>query len=67
MSDDQPYIMQFPVVRWRVFPRSKHYVNHLHVILDDRIEIYSFNNDYFVDQRSKKAGIGFDGMGTSRG
>lgn len=60
MSDGQPYIMQYPVVRWRIFPRTKHYVNHLHVILDDRIEIYSFNNDYFVDQRSKKAGIGFN-------
>ena len=44
-------------LRWRVFPRSRHYENQLHVIYRDRLEIWSFNHDYFVDQRNKKLGI----------
>ena len=44
-------------VNWRVFPRSKHYENHLHIVYEDRLEIYSFNDDYFVDQEEKKAGL----------
>lgn len=48
-------IIEFPV-RWRVFPRSRRYLNHLHLILEDRIEIFSFNHDYFLAQRKKIAG-----------
>lgn len=48
-----------PITRWRVYPRSMNYENHLHVILDDRIEIYSFNHDYFLDQEEKNIGIQF--------
>lgn len=48
-----------PITRWRVYPRSMNYENHLHVILDDRIEIYSFNHDYFLDQEGKNIGIKF--------
>lgn len=44
-------------VNWRVFPRSKHYENHLHVVYDDHIEILSFNHDYLVDQKQKISGI----------
>ena len=29
-------------VNWRVFPRSKNYVNHLHVVENDRLQIYAF-------------------------
>lgn len=36
-------------------------VGQFHVILDDWIEIYSFNNDYFVDQREKIAGMEYAG------
>jgi hypothetical protein len=43
-------------VNWRVFPRSKRYENHLHVVRTDCIEIISFNHDYFVDQKSKVLG-----------
>ncbi len=43
-------------VRYRVFNRSRHYENQLHIIYDDRIEIYSFNGDYFVDQSKKVFG-----------
>lgn len=56
-SDGLQYRINGPITRWRIYPRSKRYENHLHVILDDRIEIYSFNHDYFVDQKSKIFGI----------
>lgn len=44
-------------VHWRVFPRSEHYSNQLHIIYDDRLEIISFVHDYFVDQSSKLSGF----------
>ena len=44
-------------VHWRVFPRSEHYSNQLHVIYDDRLEIISFVHDYFVDQNVKLSGF----------
>ncbi len=44
-------------VNWRVFPNSDYYTNQLHVIYDDYLCIHSFNQDYFVDQVTKKAGI----------
>ena len=44
-------------INWRVFPKSKFYENHLHIVYDDRLEILSFNDDYFVDQKQKQAGI----------
>lgn len=43
-------------VNWRVFPNSRQYQNHLHVIYEDRIEIHSFNQDYFVEQSQKDFG-----------
>lgn len=51
-------------VSWRVFPRSLHYENHLHVIHDDWLEVLSFNHDYLVDQQTKVSGISL-GKGTS--
>lgn len=44
-------------VNWRVFPRSKQYENQLHIIYEDRLEIFSFNHDYFVNQAEKRSGI----------
>ena len=44
-------------VSWRVFPRSRHYENHLHIVYDDRLEILSFNHDYLLDQHEKVSGI----------
>lgn len=44
-------------VHWRVFPRSEHYSNQLHIIYDDRIEIVSFVHDYFVNQSDKLSGF----------
>lgn len=48
-------------VNWRVFPRARHYENQLHVIYEDRLEVLSFNHDYFVDQRSKISGLVYRG------
>lgn len=45
------------VIRWRVYPRSKNYLNHLHLIYDDRLEVYSFNHDCLVNQATKRIGI----------
>jgi len=44
-------------VHWRVFPRSDHYSNQLHIIYDDRLEVISFVHDYFVDQSEKLSGF----------
>jgi hypothetical protein len=44
-------------VNWRIFPNSFNYKNQLHVIYGDRLEIYSFYHDYFVEQPSKFSGI----------
>jgi hypothetical protein len=52
-------------LRWRVFPRSIRYENQLHVIYEDRLEIWSFNQDYFVDQETKVAGIKLPSTSTS--
>jgi len=59
-SDGSEFWIKGEPVSWRVFPKSKHYANHLHVIYDDRLVIYSFNSDYFVDQDEKIAGIKFN-------
>lgn len=56
-SDDTEYSINKPVVRWRVYPRSHNYENHLHIILEDCIEILSFNHDYFVEQNDDKLGV----------
>lgn len=58
-SNGQYLTIPGPITRWRVYPRSMNYENHLHVILDDRIEIYSFNHDYFLNQQDKEIGIQF--------
>jgi len=44
-------------VNWRVFPRARHYKNQLHIVKEDCLEIYSFNQDYLVDQSTKKVGV----------
>jgi hypothetical protein len=55
-SDNSPLTIPGEPVNWRVFPRSKYYENHLHIIYSDRLEIYSFNQDYFIDQATKRSG-----------
>lgn len=57
LSNGENYTIPGPITRWRVYPRSKNYENHLHVIHENRIEIYSFNHDYFLNQDQKELGI----------
>lgn len=57
LTDGTNYTIPGSITRWRVYPRSLNYENHLHVIHDDRIEIYSFNQDYFLTQSGKELGI----------
>ena len=56
-SNDDSHAITGEPVSWRVFPRSRHYENHLHVIYHDRLDILSFNHDYLIDQRIKLSGI----------
>lgn len=56
-SDGNVTVIPGEVVRWRVYPRSKNYLNHLHLVYEDRLEIYSFNHDALVNQETKKIGI----------
>jgi hypothetical protein len=58
-SDGKVFNIKGPITKWRIYPRSMNYENHLHVILDDKIEIYSFNHDYFLNQENKEIGIQF--------
>ena len=56
-SDGDSHHVAGEPVSWRIFPRSRHYENHLHIIYDDRLEVLSFNHDYLIDQRKKISGI----------
>lgn len=44
-------------VSWRIFPNSIDYLNQLHVVYKDRLEIWSFNHDYFINQEKKLLGV----------
>lgn len=35
-------------VNWRIFPRSRRYLNQMHVIYEDYISIFAFIEDYFI-------------------
>lgn len=45
------------IVHWRIFPRSEHYNNQLHIIFEDYLLVVSFVHDYFVDQEAKLSGF----------
>jgi hypothetical protein len=55
-SDGVPLALPGEPVKWRIFSRSKHYGNQLHVVYSDRLEILSFNHDYLLDQDVKLLG-----------
>lgn len=57
MSDNRHYEIPYEVTRWRIYPRSINYLNQLHVILEDRVDFYSFNHDSNVNQTEKLNGI----------
>lgn len=63
-SEGQSITLTGEPVNWRIFPKSKYYENQLHIIYEDRIEILSFNHDYFVDQKEKRSGIRFRNIGS---
>ena len=56
-SDGSLFEINSPPIRWRVYPRSIDFENHLHVIHENRLDIFSFNHDYFIDQRLKLIGL----------
>lgn len=60
-TDGERVSINQPITRWRVYPRSNNYSNQLHVLLDNRMEIFAFNHDYFLPQNDKELGIDFIG------
>jgi hypothetical protein len=52
-SNNEFFNIKGPITRWRMFPRSVRYENQLHVVLDEKLEVYSFNSDYFIEQEDK--------------
>lgn len=56
-SDNKRFEIPQEVTRWRIYPRSFNYLNQLHVILEDRVDFYSFNHDSNVNQVEKLYGI----------
>lgn len=56
-SDKKPFMLPGEPTNWRLFPNSINYTNQLHVIYDEEISIVSFNQDYFLNQDKKVAGI----------
>lgn len=56
-SDGVTEVFKGELVHWRIFPRSEHYSNQLHLIYDGHIEIVSFVHDYFVNQDDKIFGF----------
>jgi hypothetical protein len=56
-SDGFSEVFNGTPIHWRVFPRSEHYSNQLHIVYEDALEIISFTHDYFVDQGKKMFGF----------
>jgi hypothetical protein len=56
-SDGEIETFEGEPVHWRVFPRSEHYSNQLHIIYEDSVVIVSFVHDYFLDQKAKLLGF----------
>lgn len=57
-SDGELEEIKGNIVSWKTFPRARNYSNQLHVIFDDRMEIYTFIHDFFVSQSEKIFGYG---------
>lgn len=55
-SDGEIFCINAPITRWRIYPRSINYQNHLHVLLDDCMHVYSFNHDWLQNQWDKQMG-----------
>ena len=40
-------------VNWRTYPRSRRYLNQLHVTYDDYLSIFAFVDDYFISDQAR--------------
>lgn len=56
-SDGRQRTIPGEPVRWRVFPRSARYANHLHVVFEDHVDIYAFAHDYFVPEKDRSLAL----------
>jgi hypothetical protein len=56
LSSGEVLTLPGEIVRFRTFPESRRYENQMHVVYEDRLEIFAFTHDYFVSQRDKKLG-----------
>jgi len=45
------------IVSYRTYPKSNCYTNQLHIIYENKLDIISFNHDYFVNNNEKDFGI----------
>lgn len=61
----QPMNLWDEPVNWRVFRHSKYYANQLHVMYDNRIEVFSFNQDFLQDQSAKLAGYAYSDVASA--
>lgn len=55
-SMGREHVLDGPVTRWRVFPRSIRYCNQVHVVGEEALTINSFASDWFVEQKQKRFG-----------
>ena len=43
-------------VNWRTYPRSRRYLNQLHITYDDHVSIFAFADDYFINEENRGPG-----------
>ena len=58
-SDNKIWSIPGPIVRWRTYPRTRYYENHLHIVVQDAVYIVAFMHDYWQQQKEKVAGIAY--------
>lgn len=56
-SQTETLLLEGEPVNWRLFRNSINYENQLHVIRNDHLAVFSFNDDYLVNQEEKVIGI----------
>lgn len=57
-TDDGHSTIMGPVTRWRMYPRSKEFPSHVHIIFDDRLDIVVMNDDV-VRWKEMRQGRGY--------
>lgn len=73
-SSGEQLTLEGEPVNWRVFPQSHHYLSHLHVVWEDRLDIFVFVHDYFLPESERlygtdafEDGTGMDARGGEAG